>query len=346
MDLELLKDLCRIPGAPGFESGIRNYILKLVKSLTDELSVDALGNIIAVKKGSGKSKLLFSAHMDEIGFIVQHIDDEGFIRFLPLGGFDPKTLSAQRVIIHGREDVLGVMGTKPIHLMTPEERNKAPLIRDYFIDTGLSKDEVLKKINVGDPITRERDLIKMGKCINAKSLDNRISVYVLIECLRRLKKQKHEADVYFVFTVQEEVGLRGAKTIVAQIQPEYSINIDTTIAFDVPGSQAHEVVTRLGQGVGIKIMDSMAICDYRMTQFLKQTADKSKIKWQAELLPAGGTDTAAIQTGGKGCISGALSIPTRHIHQVIEMVNEDDVEAGIQLCIKSIQSIQKYDWKH
>lgn len=346
MDIELLKDLCRIPGAPGFESAIRKYICKLIKPFTDDISIDSLGNVIAIKKGKGKGKLLFTAHMDEIGFIVQHIDDEGFVRFLPLGGFDPKTLSAQRVIIHGKEDVLGVMGTKPIHLMTPEERNKAPLIKDYFIDTGLSKDELSKKINIGDSITRERDLIRMGKCINAKSLDNRISVYVLLELLRRLKKIKHDVDVYTVFTVQEEVGLRGAKTIVAQIHPDHAINIDTTIAFDVPGSQIHEVVTKLGQGTGIKIMDSMVICDYRMTKFLKQLADKSEIKWQAELLPAGGTDTAAVQTTGRGCISGALSIPTRHIHQVIEMVHEEDVESTIQLCLKSVQNIQQHDWSH
>lgn len=284
--------------------------------------------------------------MDEIGFIVQHIDEEGFIRFLPLGGFDPKTLTAQRVIIHGHEEVLGVMGTKPIHLMTSEERNKVPLIKDYFIDTGLSKEDLISKISIGDSITRERDLVQMGKCINAKSLDNRISVYVLIELLKSLKDTSHESDVYAVFTVQEEVGLRGAKTLTSQLRPDYAINIDTTIAFDVPGSQTHEVITRLGSGVGIKIMDSAVICDYRMIAFLKQTAEAYNINWQAELLPAGGTDTAAIQTGGYGCISGAVSIPTRHIHQVIEMVHEDDVEHTIQLCVIAAQNIHLYNWSH
>jgi tetrahedral aminopeptidase len=346
MNLNLLKDLCRIPGAPGFESPIRKYIIEQIKDLVDQVEIDSLGNIIALKKGKSRGKILFTAHMDEIGFIVQYIDDDGFIRFLPLGGFDPKTLTAQRVIIHGTEDVIGVMGSKPIHMISSDEKNKAPLLKDYFIDTGLSKQELLSKINIGDPITRERELIQMGNCINAKSLDNRISVYLLIEFLKKLNNLEHDLDIYTVFTVQEEVGLRGAKTVSAQINADYSINVDTTIAFDVPGAQSYEVVTKLGSGVGIKIMDSMVICDYRMTKFLKQIAIENSIPWQAELLPAGGTDTAAIQTGSKGCISGAISIPTRHLHQVIEMIHQDDVESGIQLCIRAIQSINGFNWSH
>ncbi|MEO6189527.1 MAG: M42 family metallopeptidase [Saprospiraceae bacterium] len=346
MDIDLLRELCRIPGAPGFETKIRNFIIDTIKNDVDELNIDALGNIIALKKGASQSKLMFTAHMDEIGFIVQHIDDEGFIRFLPLGGFDPKTLSSQRVIIHGKSDVVGVLGTKPIHLMTPEERAKAPIMKDYFIDTGLPKSELDGLISIGDPITRERDLIVMGKCINAKSLDNRISVYSLIQIMKKLKTLPHTSDVYAVFTVQEEIGLRGAKTISNQINPNFAINIDTTIAFDVPGSQAHEIVTKLGSGVGIKIMDGSVVSDYRMTSFLKELADKNNIDWQAELLPAGGTDAAVVQTGGKGCICGALSIPTRHIHQVIEMVHTHDVEQTIDLSIAAIQNIDHHNWSH
>lgn len=346
MEIELLKELCRIPGAPGFESKIRKFILDEISHLVDEISTDALGNIIAIKKGISTKKLLFTAHMDEIGFIVQHIDDEGFIRFLPLGGFDPKTLSSQRVLIHGVKDILGVMGTKPIHLMSLEERNKCPQIKDYFIDTGLPKAELEKSIQIGDPITRERDLVQMGRCINAKSLDNRISVYTLIQIIKRLNNVQTDITVHFAFTVQEEVGLRGAKTLSTQINPDFAINIDTTIAYDVPGSQAHEAVTKLGSGVGIKIMDSSVVSDYRMVQFLKNLAEKNNINWQPELLPAGGTDTSAIQTSGNGCIVGALSIPTRHIHQVIEMIHMDDVTDAIELSIASIQNIIHHDWSH
>ncbi|MEP7194890.1 MAG: M42 family metallopeptidase [Saprospiraceae bacterium] len=345
-DLELIKDLCKIPGAPGFESNIRKFICEVIAPYVQEYSIDALGNIIALKKGKGEGKLMFTAHMDEIGFIVQHIDDEGFIKFLPLGGFDPKTLTAQRIIIHGKEDVVGVMGCKPIHIMSQEERNKVTVIKDYFIDTGLSKEELSHKISIGDPITRERDLIKMGKCINGKSLDNRISVYVLIQMLKQMQDMNHDCDVYMVFTVQEEVGLRGAKTITQQINPDFAINIDTTIAFDVPGAQANEVITKLGDGVGIKIMDNSVLSDYRMIKFLKEVAEKYSHSWQPELLPAGATDTFAIQTGGHGCIAGALSIPTRHIHQVIEMVHTEDVEETIGFGLSITKEINNFNWSH
>ncbi|HEX5626310.1 MAG TPA: M20/M25/M40 family metallo-hydrolase, partial [Saprospiraceae bacterium] len=269
-----------------------------------------------------------------------------FVRFLPLGGFDPKTLTAQRVIIHGRIETIGVMGSKPIHLMSLDERNKAPQTKDYFIDTGLPKAELEQCISIGDPITRERELIQMGKCINSKSLDNRISVYILVEFMKSLVTAKPEVDIYAVFTVQEEVGLRGARSAAHRVAPDFAINIDTTIAFDVPGAQPHEMVTRLGHGVAIKLYDSSVIPDFRMVRFLKSCADSSKIKWQPELLSGGGTDTAAVQTSGNGAIAGAISIPTRHIHQVIEMVHEEDVLAAIALIGESAKNIQKFDFQY
>ena len=169
---------------------------------------------------------MLAAHMDEIGFMVTNIDDNGFIRFHTLGGFDPKTLTAQRVVIHGKKSVIGVMGSKPIHLMKSEERKTELQIEDFFIDTGMSGEEVKKIIAVGDPITRERELIEMGNCINCKSLDNRISVYVLIEVLKTLKEP--QTDVYAIFTVQEELGLRGAQVASHQIDPDFGLAIDTT----------------------------------------------------------------------------------------------------------------------
>ena len=174
VDVPLLKRLAETPGAPGFEYKIRNVIEKEVRSYVDELYTDNMGNLVTVRK-TGKQdakKIMLAAHMDEIGFIVKHIDDQGFVRFHPLGGFDPKTLTAQRVVIHGTQDVVGVMGTKPIHVMKPEEKKKTVEIDDFFIDTGMPAEEVRKHVSVGDPITRERELIEMGQCINCKSLDN------------------------------------------------------------------------------------------------------------------------------------------------------------------------------
>lgn len=339
LNIELLRKICNTPGVSGFEEAIRSLIISEISNDVDELKVDPLGNIIAIKKGNSRQKLLLTAHMDEIGFMVQHIDDEGFIRFIPLGGFDPKTLSAQRVIIHGKKDIIGVMGSKPIHIMSQDERNKATQLKDFFIDTGLSKEEVLEQISIGDPITRDRDLIQMGKCINAKSLDNRISVYILIELIKKVKSS--DLDLYFAFTVQEELGLRGAKTAAFSIGADYAINVDTTIAFDVPGAQAHENITKLGHGVAIKIFDSSVMPDSRMIKFLKDCA--KDIKWQAEILTGGGTDTASVQLAGHGAISGAISIPTRNIHQVIEMVHEEDCIAAINILEKAIDNIKLFN---
>lgn len=345
VDIPLLSQLCELPGAPGFEKLVRDFVLEQIQPYIDSVSVDAMGNVLAVKKSKSPNakKVMLAAHMDEIGFIATHIDENGFVRFHTLGGFDPKTLTAQRVIIHGKEDIIGVMGSKPIHVMKPEERTKLVKIEDFFIDTGRTAEEVKELISVGDPITRERQLIEMGDCINCKSLDNRISVYVLIEVLRQLEDP--DVDVHAVFTVQEEVGIRGAQVAAHQINPDFGIGIDTTIAFDLPGAQPHEKVTELGKGAAIKIMDASTICDPRIVSYFKQVATDQKISWQPEVLTAGGTDTAGVQrTGKNGSIAGAISIPTRHLHQVIEMVHKSDVIAAVQLINHSLQSFTTKNW--
>ena len=347
MDLnsKLFKEICETAGAPGFEQQIRALVLKEIEAYADEISVDNMGNVTALKKGTKDKKVMVAAHMDEIGFIVTHIDDNGFLRFHTLGGFDPKTLTAQRVIVHGKEDLIGVMGSKPIHVMSPAERNKAPEIKDFFIDMGRSKEEVEKYISVGDSITRDREMIEMGNCFNCKSIDNRVSVFILIETLKQLKDKEIPYDLYAVFTVQEEVGIRGAQVASLKIQPDFGFGLDTTIAYDVPGAAAHEKITSLGKGTAIKIMDSQTICDYRMVKYMKATAEKYNIPYQMEILPAGGTDTAGIQRmSAGGSIAGAISIPTRHIHQVIEMADKNDINHSIQLLCNAITDLDQYDW--
>ena len=345
INFELLARICKTPGAPGFEQRVRALVLKELEGLVDEVSVDAMGNVVAIKRGRERKRAMVAAHMDEIGFIVTYIDDDGFIRLHTLGGFDPKTLTSQRVIIHGVEDVMGVIGSKPIHLMKPEERNKAYPIKDYFIDTGLPKQKVKELISVGDPITRDRDLMDMGDCVNGKSLDNRVSVYILLETLRELKDQEVPYDIYGVFTVQEEVGLRGAISSAGHVNPDFGFGLDVTIAFDVPGSNNHEMVTSLGKGTAIKIMDGSTICDYRMVRYLKKLGNEKNIAWQPEVLTAGGTDTAAIQRYGKnGSIAGAISIPLRNMHQTIEMASKADIRSSIDLLKAGLQHLDQYDW--
>jgi putative aminopeptidase FrvX len=349
IDIPLLTRICEAPGAPGFEKEIRKLVLTELAGLADDIRVDNMGNVVALKKGkSSAKKTMVAAHMDEIGFIVTHIDDQGFVRFNPVGGFDPKTLTSQRVIIHGRKDLMGVMGSKPVHLMSPEERNKVVKISDYFIDTGLPMKEVIKVVAVGDFVTRHSPLIELGDCVNVKSLDNRASVFVLIETLRALKKSKRKPayDFYAVFTVQEEVGLRGAQASAIQIQPDFGFGLDTTIAYDVPGSSPQERCTSLGGGAAIKLMDSSVICDYRMVAFMKATAKRHKIKWQPEILSGGGTDTASLQRMvAGGSITGAVSIPTRHIHQTIESCHKEDLAACINLLAACVCELDQHNWE-
>lgn len=343
INIPLLKEICETPGAPGYEKRIRELVLREIAPHADEISMDNMGNILAIKRGRSDKKVMVPAHIDEIGFIVTHIDDNGFVRFHTLGGFDPKTLTAQRVIVHGRKDLLGVMGSKPIHVMTPEERNKVPKLKDYFIDLGLPKEEIDKYVRVGDTITRERELIELGNHVSCKSIDNRISVYILIETLKNIKSPAY--DLYAVFTVQEEVGIRGANVSALQIQPDFGIALDTTVAYDLPGAAAHEKITSLGKGAGIKVMDSGTICDFRMVRFLTELAEKESINHQMEVLTAGGTDTAGIQrmTPG-GSIAGAISIPTRYLHQVIEMANKQDIMDSMNLLASALENMDKYDW--
>lgn len=345
-NIDLLKRICETPGAPGYESKIRALVMEEIAPYADELKVDNMGNVVAIKKGKENKRVMIAAHMDEISFMVNHIDEEGFLRFHPLGGFDPKTLTSQRVIVHGKKDLIGVMGSKPIHLMKPEEKGKASSISDYFIDLGMSKDEVKKWVTVGDTVTREGVLIEMGDCVNSKSLDNRVSVYILIETLKALKGKEVPYDIYGVFTVQEEVGLRGAISSAHWIDPDFGFGLDVTIAFDVPGSQPHESVTKLGKGTAIKVIDGTVISDYRMVNYLKNLAEKYNIQWQPEILPAGGTDTAGVQRNGKkGSIAGAISIPLRHIHQTIEMAHKEDISASIELLKKAVSELDQFDWR-
>lgn len=345
LDIELLAQICETPGVPGYEKQIRDLIIKEVTPLVDDVSVDNMGNVVALKRGKERKKVMIAAHMDEIGFMVTHIDDNGFCRFHTLGGFDPKTLTSQRVIVHGNKELVGVMGSKPIHIMSPEERTKAPKISDYFIDLGMPAEEVKLHVPIGSPVTRDRELIEMGDCVNCKSIDNRVSVFILLETLRKLQDVPY--DVYAVFTVQEEVGIRGAQVATLAIQPDIGLGLDTTIAFDTPGAGAHEKVTTLGKGTAIKIMDASAICDPRMIQFLKKVASEKNILWQPEILTAGGTDTSGIQrmTAG-GAITGAISIPTRHIHSVIEMANKSDIDGSIQLLVGALEMMDQLEQTH
>jgi endoglucanase len=328
MSLDLLAELCEAPGPPGREDRVREIVRREMAPHVDDLSVDPLGNLVARRAGPGP-RLALSAHMDEIGFMVTHIDSDGFVRVIPLGGFDAKTLTAQRVIVHGREDVLGVMGSKAVHYMTDEERKKAPKIEDYFIDVGLPADRVNELVRAGDVVTRERALAPLGDLVTCKSIDNRAGLYVMIEAVRALGE--HRCEVVAVASVQEEVGLRGARVAANRVRPAIALAIDTTIANDTPGAKAHERCTTLGAGAGIKVFDASAIVPAAVVDHLVAVATKRKIPHQIEVMARGGTDTRELQLGGDGALAGCVSVPMRYAHQVVECCHPDDIDAAVRL---------------
>jgi endoglucanase len=322
----LIKKLTETLSPSGYESVIRDVIMDEIKDLADEIRVDALGNLIA-RKGSGGKKIMLAAHMDEIGLIVNHVDENGFARFSPLGTFLPHTLVGARVrFLNG---AYGVVGTE--YLKVETQKKLAPLDK-MFIDTGASssKDSPVK---IGDVAALERPFHDLGKRLIAKSMDNRVSVAVLIETMRKLKRTEHE--VYFVFTTQEEVQVRGATTSAFGIAPEIGIAIDICPVGDTPDSAKKEIF--LGKGVSIKIKDPLMIADPRIVSWMIKTAEKAKIPYQREVSILGSTDARAIQVAGAGAMAGGLSIPCRYVHSPSEMVDYDDVQNTAKLLIALLE---------
>ncbi len=347
MNLELLSELCRTPGGPGREERVREVVIRELEPLVDTIQVDRMGNVIASRSPRGRTapkkgeprRLMLSAHMDEISLMVSHIEDDGFLRFTTLGGFDPKTLSAQRVIVHGRKDLIGLIGSKPIHIMSEAERSKMPKTETFFIDLGLPKSKVEKLVRPGDLCTRERDFVEVGDSVSTKSLDDRVGLFVMIEAVRKAKQ--HGVEVLAVATTQEEVGIRGAEVASMNLKPDLGIALDVTLANDVPGASGREHITKLGAGAAIKIMDSSVIADFRIVDALRSVAERKKIRYQMEVLPKGGTDTAAIQRAGGGVPAGCISIPCRYVHSVIEMCHKRDIQASINLLAAFIGEAHK-----
>lgn len=341
MNLELLKKLTEAEGIPGREERVRDIVIAALNPLTDEIRVDALGNVIARKSGSGP-KVMIAAHMDEIGFVVKYVDKNGFLRFDPSGGFDPKTLIAQRVVVHGEnEDLLGIIGSKPPHILSEEERKKPTELKDLFIDLGLPTSTVNEKIIVGDFVTLEQDFKHVGELLCCKALDDRVGLYVMIEALRKLSS--HQADIYVVATVQEEVGLRGARVSGYGINPDIGIALDVTVAADVPGSKGHEYVTELGKGTAIKVKDSSHISNPKLVRTFRKIATEKGIPFQLEVLPRGGTDAAGMQMAREGKAVITLSIPTRYLHSVVEAAHTTDVQASVDLLAAYLEVAHEYD---
>jgi endoglucanase len=336
--MELLKKLCETPGVAGFEDQIREVVKQELAPLCDSVKTDAMGNVIGFKKGAPPKKktdkparkVLLIAHMDEIGFIVKHIDEKrGFLRLQPLGGFDSKTLIAKRVVVHGKIKIHGIIGSKAVHIMTDDEKKKLPEIDDLFVDTGLPGRTVLKNVSIGDAVTLEQQFLDLGETVTVKALDDRVGVYVMLEALRAVKH--HEVDIYAVGSVQEEVGLRGATACAFSVTPDIAVALDISIASDTPGVPDEKAILHLGRGVAIKIMDSASISNPKLVKKFRDVAKRRNIKYQMEILPRGGTDAGAVQRSAGAVAAITISIPTRYAHSVVEMANKKDIEGAVKL---------------
>ncbi|MFO0416126.1 MAG: M42 family metallopeptidase [Pseudomonadota bacterium] len=328
--MKLLKQLSEAPGVPGREEAIRDIVLAELKGKVDSLSVDAMGNVIAFKKGSARNpqRIMFAAHMDEIGFYVSCVDSKGFLRLHCVGSFDTRNLFSRRVIVHSAKGpLLGVLNATgvPIHLSSAQDRDGYKQISSFFVDLGMSAKEVKSKVVPGDMVTIDAQCIEYGNYICGKALDNRVQVYVGIRTLQALKNPKN--DIFGVFTVQEEVGMRGAAPATFGVEPDIGIALDVTVASDIPGIQEEHYVTELGKGVAIKVLDESAISDRGLVDWCIATARKNKIPYQLELLPCRGTDAESIQQSRRGVKTVTLSVPTRYIHTTVESVHKNDLKS-------------------
>lgn len=319
----IIQKLVETPGPSGFEYEIRDAIRDLIGDAADEVRVDALGSLIA-RKGSKTSqglRVMVSAHIDEIGLMVTHIDKHGFVRFTNIGGVNPLTCYGGRVLfMDGTRGVIGMDGI---------ERGKTPKLSDLYIDVGATgKDDC--PVKVGDVCGFERPFLDLGKRLVAKSMDDRIAAAIAIETLRRLESTPHE--VHFVFSTQEEVGLRGATTAAFGIDPEVGFAVDVTLSGDTP-RRSTRMATALGDGPAIKVRDSSFIADPRVVEWMVKTAEGAGIPFQLEVLEAGGTDGRAIQLTRSGVPAGCVSIACRYIHSPSEMVDSEDVENAVKLLV-------------
>lgn len=336
MNFELLKRLCETPGISGSEDAIRTLVAEELRPFVDSLDADVMGNLVGVRNGTPDGpRVMIAAHVDEIGFRVRFIDDQGFLRLHPVGGWDARALFAQRVRVHGfgGQVLLGTLmpGSKPKHLLTDEEAAKPLKLESFFVDVGLPAEQVREQVEIGDTVTMDRTCERMGDLVVSKSLDDRLSVFILIEALRKLQGKPLAATVLAVATVQEEVGLRGAITAAFALRPTIGLALDVTLAVDIPGTDASEQVTRLGGGTAIKVSDSSLICHPKLVRHFRDVADANAIPYQLELLAQGGTDAGGIQRSRGGVPSFTLSTPTRYVHTVNEAAHVRDIQAGIDL---------------
>ncbi|HSL00730.1 MAG TPA: M42 family metallopeptidase [Rubrobacteraceae bacterium] len=341
----LLRRLIETPGVSGREEKQREVAREEFDSLVDEVRTDPLGSVIGTKKGREDTRVMIAAHTDEIGFLVKHIDDKGFLRLQTVGGHDPANMVSQRVLVTTADGstLRGALqpARKPPHLSRGEEQ-KPPKAEDFFVDLGMPADDVKAAARVGDYVTMDRTLERVGENYVGKAMDDRIGVFVMLEALRAMRDA--EATVFAVATSQEEVGLRGAAASGSALEPTVVIALDVTLAVDVPGGGGENAITELGKGVALKIMDGHSISHPKLVEHFRRVAEREEIPHQMEILPAGGTDAGGVQRLHGGIPAITLSVPCRYVHTPNEMVSEKDVRAAIDLLARYLEEAHTGDY--
>ena len=347
----LLKRLTEAPGVSGYEGDVGKIVYRELERYAGSVEVDSFGNVISLKKASvkGALKIMLAGHMDEIGLIIRHIDEKGFLHFERIGGVFPRGMFFQPVTVHSKKgSVSGLTSCKPPD--TPEEANKMPELKAFFIDVGAKSRVEAEKLGVriGDSVTFERPFktLGSGNILASKAFDDRVGVCVVIQTMKNLAKQKLQADVYGVADVQEEVGCRGAQISAYKIAPNMAIAVDITLAGDIPGVAEKDQVTKLGAGPAIKVMDMTGggslglISHLKVRELLVSTAEEEKIPYQMEVLPRGSTDAATIHLTREGVPSGVISIPTRYAHSY-EVLDIHDVVNAVKLLTATVKKVKK-----
>ena len=343
--VEALEKLSNANGVTGREAEVRELMKKYLKPYVDETREDKLGNLIAFKKGNKDAPtVMLAAHMDEVGLMIKNIKKKGFLQFAKVGGIDDRVLLAQKVIVHTDKGPLtGVIGSKPVHIQTEEERKKFIEADRLFIDVGArDKNEAEKMgVQVGDVVSFDTKFVQIGEnVVLGKALDDRVGCAMMIETLRRL--QKVDCNVYAVGTIQEEVGLRGATIAAFQVAPDVGIALDATVAGDMPGVEEGKAPAKMGEGPVVTVADAGLIAHPKVLRLLIDSAKEHKIPYQLETGIRGSTDAARISLSREGVPSGVISVAARYIHSPAAILNLDDAEKTVKLAVAAIENVSKY----
>ncbi len=341
---QILKELTEAPGVPGYESPVRAVVRKYLEPL-GELSQDKIGSLICQLGGQVHGpRVMLAGHMDEIGFVVKYITEEGFLKFVPLGGWFDQVLLGHRVVIRtAGGDVVGVIGAKPPHLLSPEERSKVVTKKEMYIDIGAASRAEVSAAGVqpGDPVTPRADFVPLagGKTYLSKAFDDRVGVAVMISTLQILQVEDHPNTVFGVATVQEEVGLRGATTSVTSVDPDVALVLEADIAGDVPGIKPEESAIRLGKGPSTLIYEARMIPNLRLRELVMTTAKELGIPMQISAIEGGSTDGGPIHLHRTGVPTAVIMVPARHVHSHSSIIHRDDFDKTVKLVVELVRRL-------